>query len=125
MSEGSANAVGNTDTTRLRLLYDLGCAFAARVELDDLVAVVITKCREVLDAEAAAILLLDPQRDELYFPYVADEDAAVAARLRDLRFPADRGIAGAVLHSGEPLRISDAAADARFYGGVDRRTGLV
>lgn len=126
MSEASANAVGgSTDTTRLRLLYDLGCAFAAQVELDDLVAVVITKCREVLDAEAAAVLLHDPQRHELYFPYVADENAAVAARLRDLRFPDDRGIAGAVLHSGESLRIADAAADARFYGGVDRRTGLV
>ncbi len=126
MGEASANvAVGSTDTTRLRLLYDLGCAFAAQVELDDLVAVVITKCREVLDAEAAAILLLDPQRHELYFPYIADENAAVAARLRDLRFPADRGIAGSVLQSGKSVRIADATADARFYADVDRRTGLV
>jgi serine phosphatase RsbU (regulator of sigma subunit) len=113
-----------TDSGRLHLLYELGCAFAARVELDDLVALVVRKCREVLDAEGAAVLLLDPQRQELYFPYVADEDPAVAARLLELRFPADQGIAGAVLRSGRPLRVDDVAHDPRFYSGVDRRSGL-
>ncbi len=111
-------------TARLRLLYELSCGFAAQVQLDELSALVVAKCRAVLDAEGAAILLLDPQRNELYFPYVADEDAAVAARLLSLRFPADRGIAGTVLQTGRPLRIDDVAADSRFYSGVDRRTGL-
>lgn len=125
MSGGSLEGLAGADTRRLRLLYDLGVAFAAQVEPDELVAMVIAKCREALDAEAAAILLHDPVRNELYFPYVADENAAVAARLRDLRFPADRGIAGAVFRSGQSLHIADAAADARFYPGVDRRSGLV
>ncbi len=112
------------DTARLRLLYELGCAFAARVELNELVAEVIARCRAVLNAEGAAVLLLDPQRGELYFPYVADEDPEVAQRLFLLRFPADRGIAGAVLSSGVSLRIDDVASDPRFYGGVDKRSGL-
>src|SRR5436309_894215 len=46
----------------------------------------------VLEAEGAAVLLLDPERDELYFPYVAEEDPEVGARLAALRFPADRGL---------------------------------
>lgn len=112
------------DTARLRLLYELGCAFAARVELDELVAEVIARCRDVLNAEGAAVLLLDPQRTVLYFPFVADEDPAVAQRLFRLRFPADRGIAGAVLSSGESLRIDNVATDARFYGDVDKCSGL-
>lgn len=86
---------------RFRLLYELGCAFSARVELDDLSALVVSKCREVFHARAASILLLDPQRHELYFPYVAEENPELAARLRSLRFPADRGIAGAVSISSE------------------------
>ena len=112
------------DRERLHLLYELGCAFAARIELADLLAFVVAKCREVLDAGGASVLLLDPASGELYFPYVADEDPAVAARLRTLRFPADQGIAGAVLRTGRPQRIDDAAADTRFYGGVDRDTGM-
>ena len=111
------------DSARLRLLYELGCAFAARVELDELSALVLAKCREVLDADGASILLLDAERRELYFPYAAN-NPEVNDRLVRLRFPADRGIAGAVLESGRSLRIDDVAADPRFYGGVDRATGV-
>lgn len=112
------------DSARLRLLYELGCAFAGRIDLDELSAFVVQKCREVLDAEGAAILLFDAERKELYFPYVADVDTEATARLRSLRFPADRGIAGAVLRSGQPLRVDDVATDPRFYRGVDQHTGL-
>src|SRR5574341_2106883 len=111
-------------STRLRLLYDLGCAFAARVDLDELSALVVAKCRDAFDAEGVSILLLDAHRNELYVPYVADADPEVTARLLSLRFPADRGIAGAVLQSGRSVRIDDVATDPRFYGGVDRRTGV-
>ena len=109
---------------RASLLYDLGCLFAERTALDELIPLVMTKCREVLDATGASVLLLDADRNELYFPYVADEDVAAAARLRALRFPAGRGIAGAVLQSGRAIRVDDAASDPRFYGDVDRRTQL-
>ncbi len=111
-------------SAELRLLYELGCAFAARIDLDELSALVVQKCRQVLNAEGAAILLLDPERNELYFPYVADVDRAAAARLAVLRFPADRGIAGAVLQSGQPVRVDDVTTDRRFYSGVDRHTGV-
>src|SRR2546427_448951 len=85
---------------RFELLYDLGCAFAARIELDELLPLVTAKCRDLLDVEGVAVLLVDPERDELYFPYVADEQPEAAARLEGLRFPATLGIAGAVLQSG-------------------------
>jgi Nif-specific regulatory protein len=111
------------DTTRLRLLYDLGRDFAAHIELEDLLPLVTSKCREALDAEGVSVLLLDPEKDELFFPYVAEENPEVAARLVGLRFPADRGIAGAALQSGRSIRVDDAQSDFRFYGGVDRHTG--
>jgi serine phosphatase RsbU (regulator of sigma subunit) len=121
---GKVTAMMPDDATRLRLLYELGCAFAARMQLDELSAFVVRKCREVLDAEGAAILLLDSAHDELYFPYVADVDAEAQARLSNLRFPAGRGIAGAVLRSGRALRVDDVSADPRFFSVVDRQTGL-
>ncbi len=108
---------------RLRLLYDLGCAFASRIELDELIPLVINKVREVLDAEGASVLLLDESRKELYFPYVVSEREGVAARLAGLRLPADRGIAGAALQSGRSIRVDDVRADPRFYSGIDRESG--
>lgn len=111
------------DSGRLELLYRLGSAFAAQVNLDDLCRLVVGECRKVFDAEGASILLLDTDGRELYFPYVAGDDAEVAARLPELRFPADRGIAGAALQENRALRVDDAAADPRFYVGIDRSTG--
>src|SRR5438034_5065410 len=113
------------DGARVRLLYDLGCIFAARLELDELIPLIVAKCREVLEAEGVAVLLLDREHNELYFPYVAEEDREVAARPVALRFPADLGLAGVVVRAGRPLWLDDASTDPRFYPDVDRITGLV
>jgi len=118
------SASDSTDA-RLRLLYELGCAFAARLDLGELNALVLQQCRDVLNAEAAAVLLLDPESRELYFPYAADQNPEVTQRLASIRFPADRGIAGQVLQTGRSVRIDRAASDPRFYAGVDQKTGLV
>jgi transcriptional regulator with GAF, ATPase, and Fis domain len=116
-------AFSEEDSRRLRLLYDLGCAFAGRIEIDELIPLVMSKVREVLDAEGASVLLLDEVKQELYFPYVVSERQEVAARLAGLRLPAHRGIAGAALQTGRPIRVDDVHADPRFYPGIDRATG--
>jgi sigma-B regulation protein RsbU (phosphoserine phosphatase) len=110
------------DSTRLRLLHQLGCAFAARTELEDLCRLVISKCGEALQAEGVGILLLDAKTQELFFPYVANEDPEAAERLRHMRFPADRGIAGEVLRNGRPIRVDDVHSDSRFFPGADRES---
>ncbi len=111
------------DQSSLRLLYDLACAFAARIELDELIPHVIKNCCETFNAEGASLLLLDGESNELCFPYVAGASPEVESRLARLRFPADRGIAGTVLQSGRGVRIDDVQADPRFYGDIDQATG--
>jgi Nif-specific regulatory protein len=115
----------SADGERFRLLYELGCAFLAKTDLAELIPFVIAKCREALDAEGASILLLDCERKEFYFPFVSDDNAAVAGLLAQLRVPADRGIAGAALRSGKALIVADAQNDPRFYRNVDVKTGAV
>jgi len=112
------------DSARFRLLYDLACAFAARIEIDELIPHVVKKCREVLNAEGVSVMLLDADCNELYFPYVAEDNPEVAARVASSRFPADQGIAGAALKLGRPLRVDDVQNDPRFYRGIDQNTGL-
>ena len=115
----------SAEAARFRLLYDLGCAFAAKTDLGELIRFVIERCREALNAEAASVLLLNPEETELYFPYVSDDDAEVASRLVNLRLPADRGIAGAALQEKRPILVADAQHDPRFYPGIDRETRMV
>src|SRR5262249_34454392 len=110
--------------TTVSLLYDLGCEFARRVEIDQLIPFVVAKCREVLDAEGVSVLLLDRERNELYFPYISGEDPKVAERLARVRFSAELGIAASALKSCETLRVEDVQSDPRFYHGVDGLTGV-
>ncbi|MGO9063082.1 MAG: sigma 54-interacting transcriptional regulator [Candidatus Binataceae bacterium] len=117
-----ANTSAKAD--RFALLYDLGCAFAARIELDELIPLVVEKCRDVLDAEGISVLLLDHESNQLYFPYVSQVDPEIIKRLRSLRFPAELGVAGAALKEGHAIRVTDAQHDPRLYHGVDLVTGI-
>ncbi len=117
--------ISSPEAERFRTLYELGCAFSAKTELADLIPYVIEKCRETLNAEAASVLLLDRDRGELYFPYVADLNENVANALRSLRLPADKGIAGAALSDRQTIVVNDAQNDPRLYRAIDRQTGAV
>jgi transcriptional regulator with GAF, ATPase, and Fis domain len=113
------------DPGRLRLLYQLGCAFAERIELDELIPLVVEECRRAIGAQGISVLMLDRERNELYFPWVSQDDREVAERLSALRFPADRGIAGEALTTGKAVKVDDAQNDPRLYREVDRHTGML
>src|SRR6202047_3373089 len=112
------------DSAREKMVYELGSMFTARLGLEELIPLVISKCREVLDTDGVSVLLLDEERNELYFPYVSEDDPEVARRLSGLRIPAGSGLAGAALRSGQAERVNDPQSDSRFYSEVDRKTGV-
>jgi len=112
------------DVKQLALLYGVVRDLSGLIELDALLRIVIAKAKEILHAESAAILLWDPDTDELYFPYIDDVDTGVEDRFKRVRFPAGKGIAGWVLRNGEPDLVLDARDDPRWYGNVDRQSGM-
>src|ERR1700687_2065408 len=121
----TATMTDSANGERFRLLYELGNAFGAKTDLAELVPFVIAKCREALKAESASILLLARDSNEFYFPDVSDDNADVPGVLARVRVPADRGIVGAALQSGEPIIVTDAQNDPRFYRDVDAETRTV
>jgi Nif-specific regulatory protein len=113
------------ESARYKLLYDLGCGFAARLELDELLPFIISKCRDAMNADGASLLLLDRERNEFYFPYVSGHETEAITRLGGVRFPADQGFAGEALKTGHSLAVDHAQSDSRLYHGADETTGLV
>jgi len=114
----------NLGTERFELLLELSRAFGSRLELEDLIRLVLERTTQALAAEACSILLLDPVAHELYFLATSDATLGEGERLRALRFPADRGIAGLVLQEGRARRVADVATDASFFPAVDAQTGV-
>lgn len=110
-------------TEQLKLLYDVSRSLHALIDLDDLLPFVVGETKDLLGAEGCSVILLDETGRELFFPFVSPENEAIAHRLRQLRMPADKGVAGAVVQTGESLLVPDVHRDARFYAEVDQQTG--
>jgi Nif-specific regulatory protein len=114
---------GTLTAERLTLLYTLGQAFSSLMTLDTLLPSIITRTKEIMQAESCALLLLDEEHQEFYFPVTSDLSPTIEARMKNIRFPADKGVAGWVLQQCKPALVLDASRDDRFYMAVDRRTG--
>ena len=112
------------EDSRLRLLYDLGCAFAGRIELDELIPLVMSKVREVLDAEGASVLLLDEVTQRALLP--VRRLGAAGRRRAARRPPASRRTGASPARRCRPAGRSASTTSApipRFYPGIDRATG--
>ncbi len=88
----------------------------------ELLRSVVEAARAVFGGRAASILGLDPDGAELVFEAVSGEgeDFLVGSR-----FPAERGIAGWVLVSGEPVIVDDLSDNAVFDRDIAQSTRYV
>jgi GAF domain-containing protein len=103
------------------LAADLGPALAPVGQLE-LLRSITAAARELFDAAACSLALLDEAQETLTF-HVASGAGAEAVVGR--RVPVDRGIAGWVVSSGQPVAVADVAADPRFAADVAEATGYV
>ncbi len=90
-----------------RLLVRIIDALYRFEHLDALLDAVSRMTRVLMRVEGVAVILADAQADEFFFQAASFADPAVAGRLKSLRFPIDRGVAGHVYHTGKPLMVDD------------------
>jgi GAF domain-containing protein len=103
------------------LAADLGPALAPVGHLE-LLRSITAAARELFDAAACSLALLDEAQETLTF-HVAT--GAGAEEVVGQRVPVDRGIAGWVVSSGQPVAVADVARDPRFAADVAAATGYV
>src|SRR5262249_23005399 len=84
-------------------------------DLGTLLDLLAREATRLMRAERASIFVLDEGRGELWSKVALGTDEI-------LRFEARLGLAGAAL-AGETIRVQDPHRDARFYPGIDARTG--
>jgi len=89
----------------------------AEKDFDELLNIITIDAAKLLDAERAAIFLLDRTTGQLW--------AKTALGVSDsIRFDSRLGIAGAVLVSGKNIIVEDAYNSPLFYPSVDSKTGF-
>jgi adenylate cyclase len=103
---------------RTTALVDVANRVSDTLSLDVLFPRLMEVVTETLNAERSSLFLYDAETKEL-FSRVMQGNA-----MGEVRFPADRGIAGSVFTSGRGEIIPDAYADPRFNRKVDTETGF-
>jgi GAF domain-containing protein len=91
------------------------------LNLPELLGAIMESATALLGAETSSLMLLDETTNELAFSVATGE---AGGSVKDLRVPADRGIAGWVLEHDQTAVVDDVASDQRFYGQIDQSSGF-
>lgn len=107
--------------SHLNTYLTVSSMLAQEMGLHDLLEIALYCCMEAVSAEAATVLLLDDAGERFAFYQV---EGPAKPLLESASFPADQGIAGAVLQSGQSEIVDDPRQDPRWYQAVDADTGI-
>ncbi len=98
-------------------LVKIGRSITALTDINVLLKVIAEETKNAIQADRCTVFMWDKEKDELWSKVALGMDDT------EIRFPADKGLAGYVVKTGESLNIADAYNDPRFNPEVDKETG--
>ena len=114
---GSLTQSDITYKDSLFALLRIGRFISAATNIDELLERIAEETKIALDAERCTIFMYDKEKNELY------SKIALGIESKELRFPANKGLAGYVATTGETVNIRNAYEDDRFNKEIDKQTG--
>lgn len=105
------------DKDPLLALLRLGRSISAQTDIDRLIEVIAQETKVALNADRCTVFLYDRENDELW------SKVALGMNSKEIRFPANQGLAGHVIATGETLNIQNAYECEHFNPEIDKKTG--
>jgi diguanylate cyclase (GGDEF)-like protein len=109
------------EANEVTVFHELGKALTSSLQLDQVLRTIMEKINEVLRPDTWSLLLMDQERDELYFQIATGKGSEA---LKDVRIKVGQGLAGWVAKAGEVVVVPDTSKDSRFFGSVDEKTKM-
>ena len=100
---------------KLETLLDMNRELARELDLDKLLALIAEAAVHVMEADRCSVYVIDRVKDEIW--------TRVAQGIDEIRMPANRGIAGLVISSGQILNVTDAYEMPEFDPTWDQKHG--
>ncbi len=104
-----------------RTLFRIARALYRFPRLDRMLEYITRQVQELIRVAGAMVMLIDEEKKEFYIPVAAYEDDKTGSKMKEIRFPMDKGVAGQVYRTGEPLIVNDTAKSPYFYDQVDKQ----
>jgi len=97
---------------QLLRLVELSVTLNSTLDLDALLQLITATATELLDCEAASILLYDEKNPRLYFAAATGSDPA---KLAEIPVPMEGSLAGTIFRTNQPIILNNAEQDPRHY----------
>lgn len=98
---------------------EVGKTLTSSKELNDILIAIMKKTKEMTNAEAWSILLIDEETGELVFEKTGNKKLP---KIEKYRLKRGEGIAGWVAQEGIPVIVPDVSQDERFSSRLDKQT---
>ena len=98
---------------QLLRLVELSVTLNSTLDLDQLLQQITATATELLDCEAASILLYDEKNPRLYFAAATGSDPA---KLAEIPVPMEGSLAGTIFRTNQPIILNNAEQDPRHRG---------
>src|SRR5258708_16028508 len=113
--------LGTRENQELTIFHDVAKALTSSLDLDSILQRMMEKMAEYFRPDTWSLLMVDEEKDELYFAIAV---GAAAEVLSKARLKVGEGIAGWVAKHGQALIVPDVQSDPRFSSRLDEMTRL-
>ncbi len=103
-------------------LFRIAKALPRFQQLNRLLEFIIRETQDLIGVEGASVILIDEDKKEFYFPVATFEDAKTDKKIKEIRFPMDKGVAGHVYRTGQPIIVPDYYKSPYFLQLIDDQT---
>src|SRR5512140_1570245 len=106
---------------RLATLIEVNSIISSSLNLDQILENVMIISKQVMNADASSLMLIDEKTNELVYQVALGK---VGAKLKEeFRLKMGQGIAGTVAQEGKPLLLEDVYTHPKFHRAHDDATG--
>ena len=107
---------------RLKILMEVSKIINTTMDLQELLNSIMESSKDVLSAEGSSLMLIDEKTNELFFNVTT---GAGKDKLKEIRIPKGKGIAGLVAQTNKAINVEDAVNDPRIFKQADKTTKMV
>jgi K+-sensing histidine kinase KdpD len=118
MINSTASKPDDLRIQQLEKLVKISVTLNSTANLDELLQYIIKTAAEILNCEAASILLYDEKRNRLFFAASTGSDAK---KMAQILVPIDGSLAGSIFREGQSITLNDVSQDARHFSGVGQQ----
>ncbi len=109
---------------RITIIHEIGKTLTSSLTVKEVVQQIFYKVAELFNPENWSLLLVDHERQELYFEIVVSETDHID-KIKGSRLKIGEGIAGWVAKTGRPLLVPSVDKEPRFSRKIDRESEFI